>query len=150
MALDIPVRANLQFFRCLNDSISTWASNLPILCLASFLAILLSAISGTQLLGSLYAGFAIMILRAQQGEQPSMRDLFGQIIRFVRFFSMNIFIFLFFILGLVIIAVLVFTSSDFFAFLLNAFKQVVAQETPWIIPIGSEHIGKYLEAVLKT
>ncbi len=145
MALDIPVRANLQFFRCLNDSISTWASHLPILCLASFLAILLSAISGTLLLGSLYAGFAIMILRAQQGEQPSMRDLFGQIIRFVRFFSMNIFIFLFFIFGLVIIAVLVFMSSDFFVFLLNAFKQVVAQETPWIIPIGSEHIGKFLE-----
>ena len=95
MALDIPVRANLQYHRCLNDSISSWASHLPFLFLASFLTILLSALSGTLLLGSLYAGFAIMILRAQQGEKPRMRDLFGQIIRFVRFFSMNIFIFLF-------------------------------------------------------
>lgn len=145
MALDIPVRANLQYLRCLNDSISSWASHLPILCLASFLAILLSTISGTLLLGSLYAGSAIMILRAQQGEKPSMRDLFGQIIRFVRFFSMNIFIFLFFILGFVIIAALVFMSSDFFAFLLNAFKQVIAQETPWVIPVAPEYIGKFLE-----
>ena len=145
MALDIPVRANLQYLRCLNDSISTWASHLPILCLASFLAILLSVISGTLLLGSLYAGSAIMILRAQQGEQPSMRDLFGQIIRFVRFFSMNIFIFLFFIIGFVLIVVLVFVNSDFFAFLLNAFKQIVAQETPWDIPAAPENIGKLLE-----
>ena len=144
MALDIPVRANLQYFRCLNDSISSWASHLPILFLASFLAILLSAISGTLLLGSLYAGFAIMILHAQQGEQPRMRDLFGQIIRFVRFFSMNIFILVFFILGLVIIAVLVFMSSDFFVFLLNAFKQVIAQETTWVIHVAPE-IGKLLE-----
>ena len=144
MALDIPVRANLQYFRCLNDSISSWASHLPILFLASFLAILLSVISGTLLLGSLYAGFAIMILRAQQGEKPRMRDLFGQIIRFVRFFSMNIFIFLFFILGFVIIAVLIFMSSDFFAFLLNAFKQVVAQETTWVIHVAPE-IGRFLE-----
>ena len=138
MALDIPVQANLQYLRCLNDSISTWASHLPILCLASFLAILLSAISGTLLLGSLYAGFAIMILHAQQGEKPRMRDLFGQIIRFVRFFSMNIFIFLFFIIGFAIIAVLVFMTSD-------GFKQVVAQGTPWIIPVESEHIGKLLK-----
>jgi len=145
MALDIPVRANLQFFRCLNDSISSWASHLPFLFLASFLAILLSVLSGTLLLGSLYAGFAIMILRAQQGEKPRMRDLFGQIIRFIRFFSMNIFIFLFFILGFAIIAVLVFMSSDFFAFLLNAFKQVIAQETTWVIPATPENIGRFLE-----
>ena len=145
MALDIPVRANLQFFRCLNDSVSTWASHMPILFLASFLAILLSAISGTLLLGSLYAGFAVMILRAQQGAKPRMRDLFGQIIRFVRFFSMNIFIFLFFILGFALIAALVFMSSDFFAFLLNAFKQIIAQETTWVIPATPENIGKFLE-----
>ena len=145
MALDIPVRANLQYFRCLNDSISSWASHLPFLFLASFLAILLSAISGTLLLGSLYAGFAIMILRAQQGEKPRMRDLFGQIIRFIRFFSMNIFIFLFFLLGFVIIAVLIFMSSDFFALPLNAFKQIIAQKTPWVIPAAPEHIGRFLE-----
>ncbi len=145
MALDIPVRANLQYFRCLNDSISSWASHLPFLFLASFLAIILSMLSGTLLLGSLYAGFAIMILHAQQGEKPRMRDLFGQIIRFIRFFSMNIFIFLFFILGFVIIAVLIFMSSDFFALPLNALKQIIAQETPWVIPAAPEHIGRFLE-----
>ncbi len=145
MALDIPVRANLQFFRCLNDSISSWASHLPFLFLTSFLTILLSMLSGTLLLGSLYAGFAIMILHAQQGEKPRMRDLFGQIIRFIRFFSMNIFIFLFFILGFVIIAVLIFMSSDFFALPLNALKQIIAQETPWVIPAAPEHIGRFLE-----
>ncbi len=145
MALDIPVRANLQFFRCLNDSISSWASHLPFLFLASFLTILLSTLSGTLLLGSLYAGFAIMILHAQQGEKPRMRDLFGQIIRFIRFFSMNIFIFLFFLLGFVIIAVLIFMSSDFFALPLNVLKQIIAQETPWVIPAAPEHIGRFLE-----
>ena len=101
-------------------------------------------LSGTLLLGSLYAGFAIMILHAQQGEKPRMRDLFGQIIRFIRFFSMNIFIFLFFILGFVIIAVLIFMSSDFFALPLNALKQIIAQETPWVIPATPEHIGRFL------
>ena len=144
MAFDIPVRANLRFFRCLSDSLSTWASHLPILFLASFLATLLSVLSGTLLLGSLYAGFAMMILRAHQGEKPHLRDLFGQLIRFARFFSMNIFVLLFFILGVLIIAVPVFLNSDAFALLFNAFKQDIARETPWVIAIGPEHIERFL------
>ncbi len=144
MAFDIPVRANLRFFRCLSDSLSTWASHIPILFLASFLATILSAMSGTLLLGSLYAGFAMMILRVHQGAKPHLRDLFGQIIRFARFFSMNIFVLLFFIFGMVIIAVPVFLSSDVFAFLFDAFRQDVARETPWVIAIGPEYIEKFL------
>ncbi len=145
MAFDIPVRANLRFFRCLNDSISTWASHIPIMFVASFLATTLSVMTGTLLLGSLYAGFAVMILRAQQGEKPHLRDLFGQIIRFVRFFSMNIFVLLFFILGFIIIAVPIFLSSDVFASMLNAFRHEIARETPWVIAIGPEDIEKFLE-----
>ena len=146
MAFDIPVRANLRFFRCLNDSLSTWASHLPLLFLASSLATILSMASGTLLLGSLYAGFAMMILRAQRGEQPHLRDLFGQIIRFARFFSMNIFVLLFFILGVLIIAVPVFLSSDAFAVVFNSFRRVVARETPWVIAIGPEDIENFLGA----
>ena len=78
MAFDIPVRANLRFFRCLSDSLSTWASHIPILFLASFLATILSAMSGTLLLGSLYAGFAMMILRVHQGAKPTCAICLGR------------------------------------------------------------------------
>ena len=57
---------------------------------------------------------------------------------------MNIFVLLFFIFGMVIIAVPVFLSSDVFAFLFDAFRQDVARETPWVIAIGPEYIEKFL------
>ena len=145
MALEIPVKANLRFVRCLNDSITTWANNLPTLFIASFLTVILSVLSGTLLLGSLYAGLAVMILRAHQGEKPRIRDLFRQVIRFVRFFSMNIFVLLFFIAGVVIIGVPMFLSSDLFAVLLNTLRDQVDQQTPWLIAITPEMVEGFLK-----
>lgn len=145
MALDIPVRANLRFFHCIRDSISAWASHIPILFVASLLATVLSVLSATLFLGSLYAGLVVMILRAHQGEKPRLKDLFGQVIRFVRFFSMNIFVLLFFIIGFIIIAVPIFLSSEAFAIMLNAFRQEVAQETPYLIAIGPEDVERFLQ-----
>gem|GEM_PF-3437301 len=145
MALEIPVQANLRFFRCIRDSISAWASHIPIFFIASFLATVLSVLSGTLFLGSLYAGLAIMVLRAHQGEKPRLKDLFGQVIRFIRFFSMNIFVLLFFIIGFIVIAVPIFLSSEAFAVMLNAFRQEVAQDTPYLIAIGPEDVERFLK-----
>lgn len=144
MAMDIPVRANLRISRCLKDAFSMWASHIPILFLGSFLAAILSLASLTLFLGSLYAGLSVMVLRALQNEKPRLSDLFGQLSRFLRFFSITIFILLFFILGIAIVLVPIFLSSEKFADILNVFRHHVAQDTPWVIAIGAEDIERFI------
>lgn len=146
MAPEIPFDATLRLRKCFTDALSVWASNIPILFAASVIALGLTAMSGTLLMGSLYAGLSLMTLRAVQGQRPHFRDLFGQVGRFLRFFSITVFIMLFFILGLVLIAVPIFLQSDLFAVLLNEFRERITQETPWIIAIGPEDIVAFLEA----
>ena len=104
MAPDIPFHASLRIRKCFADALSVWASNIPILFAASVVAFGLSMISGTLLMGSLYAGMLLMTLRGLQGQRPNFRDLFGQVRRFPRFFSITVFIMLFFIFTLVIIS----------------------------------------------
>ncbi|MBT3602292.1 MAG: SpoIIE family protein phosphatase [Candidatus Latescibacteria bacterium] len=146
MAPDIPFHASLRIRKCFADALSVWASNIPILFAASVVAFGLSMISGTLLMGSLYAGMLLMTLRGLQGQRPNFRDLFGQVRRFPRFFSITVFIMLFFILGLVLIAVPLFLQSDIFAALLTEFSSRYSQETDLIIAYGPEDIVDFLKA----
>lgn len=146
MAPEIPFEATLRMRKCFTDAVSVWAGNIPILFAASVVAFGLSMFSGTLLMGSLYAGLLLMTLRGVQGQRPHFRDLFGQVGRFLRFFSITIFIMLFFILGLLLIAVPVFLQSDLFATLLYAFRDRITEQTPWMIAIGPEDVVAFLEA----
>ena len=100
MALELPYSANLRIRQCFADAFHVWASNIPVLLGASLTAIALSIFSGTLLMGSLYAGLLLMLLRGIQGEKLYYKQLFSQIKRFIRFFSITIFILLFFFLGI--------------------------------------------------
>jgi serine phosphatase RsbU (regulator of sigma subunit)/uncharacterized membrane protein len=144
MAMDIPVQANLRFGRCLKEGFSVWASNIPIFFLGSFLAVTLSLLSLTLFTGSLYAGLSVMVLRALQHEKPRLRDLFGQIYRFIRFFSITIFILLFFIFGIAIVLVPIFLSSEKFADILNVVRHQIMQDNPGSITIDSEDIMRFI------
>lgn len=146
MAPEIPFQASLRIRKCFADALSVWASNIPILFAAAVVAFGLSVISGTLLMGSLYAGLLLMTLRGVQGQRPNFRDLFGQVRRFPRFFSITVFIMLFFILGLALIAVPLFLQSDTFAALLTAFSSRYSEETNLIIAYGPEDIVAFLEA----
>jgi serine phosphatase RsbU (regulator of sigma subunit) len=146
MAPEIPFDATLRIRKCFSDALSVWANNIPILFAASVIAFGLSVFSGTLLMGSLYAGLMLMTLRGVQGQRPHMRDLFGQVRRFLRFFSITVFIMLFFILGLVLIAVPLFLQSELFASLLNAFSNRYSEETDLIIAYGPEDIVAFLES----
>lgn len=146
MAPEISFDATLRMRKCFTDALSVWANNIPILFAASVIAFGLSVFSGTLLMGSLYAGLLLMTLRGVQGQRPHFRDLFGQVGRFLRFFSITVFIMLFFILGLMLIAVPLFLQSDLFASLLNAFRSRIVENTPWMIAIGPEDIAAFLES----
>jgi len=146
MVPQIPYDATLRIRKCFGDALSVWANNIPILFAASVVAFGLSVMSGTLLMGSLYAGLLLMTLRGVQGHRPNFRDLFGQVRRFLRFFSITVFIMLFFILGVLLIAVPLFLQSDLFASLLNAFRKGIVENTPWMIAIGPKDVVAFLES----
>ena len=146
MAHEIPFTASLSMRKCFKQAFVAWADNVGILFAASAVSFGLSAASGTLLMGSLYAGLLLMTLRAVQGLRPNFRDLFGQVKRFLRFFSITVFIMLFFILGLMLIAVPLFLESDLFAALLNGFRHRVVEDTPWMIAVSPEDIVAFLES----
>ena len=146
MAPEIPFNATLRMRKCFVEALSVWAGNLPILFAGSVVAFGLSVLSGTLLMGCLYAGLLLMVLRGVQGERPHFRDLFGQVSRFLRFFSITVFIMLFFILGFLLITVPLFLQSETFALMLNAFRDRIVADTPWMIAIGPEDIAAFLES----
>jgi len=146
MAPEIPITATLRIRRCFSDALSVWANNILVLFGASVIALGLSALTATLLMGSLYAGLLLMTLRGLQGQPVRFCDLFGQVRRFLRFFSITVFIMLFFILGLLLIPVPLFLQSDLFASLLSAFRQHIIDDTPWMIAIGPEDIVAFLNA----
>lgn len=140
-----PERAPLRLKRCFGDAFSAWSEHLPVLFAGSLLAALFSLLSGALLLSSLYAGLSMMVLRAQQGKKPRLRDVFGQAPRFIRFFAIAVYMMLFFILGAVIILAPVFFSSAYFADVFDMFRHQIARETPWIIAIDAGDIARFIK-----
>ncbi len=76
---------SLEIGRCIKDSLRVWARHLPVLFLASMLAMGLSVLTATFLAGSLYAGLLTMMLKAMRGDAPRIGDLFAHVRRFLRF-----------------------------------------------------------------
>ncbi|MCZ6635321.1 MAG: PP2C family protein-serine/threonine phosphatase [bacterium] len=99
-----PKTPKLSLRTCFFDSFTLWVNHIPVLFIATFLTFFLSSITFTLFMGSLYAGLLMMLLQGLRGEKPILRDLFGQFRRFIRFFSITLFILLFFIFGLALLA----------------------------------------------
>ncbi|MDP6037942.1 MAG: SpoIIE family protein phosphatase, partial [Candidatus Latescibacteria bacterium] len=58
---------------------------------ASLVTVLLGVASGTLLIGSLYAGLSLMLLKAMDGKQPALSDLFVKINQLPGFFLIVVF-----------------------------------------------------------
>ena len=96
---------SLDISRCIKDSLRVWVRHLPVLLLASILALVLSAATATILAGSLYAGLLTMVLKAMRGEAPGLGDLFAHVRRFLRFFAITWVMVLLTAAGLVLLVV---------------------------------------------
>ena len=107
-----PPTPKLSLRTCFSESFTVWVNHIPVLFIATFLTFFLSAITVTLFMGSLYAGLLMMLLKGLRGEKPILRDLFGQLRRFIRFFSITLFILLFFIFGLALLVVPLFFLSN--------------------------------------
>jgi len=93
----------LRIGRCFADSFSVWVNHIPLLFVTSILAVALSVLTATLFMGSLYAGLLIILLKGMRGEKPVFKDLFSQFRRFLRFFSISLFILLIVVLSLAIL-----------------------------------------------
>ena len=61
-------KAELHIGRCFKDSLGVWIRHLVVLLFASSIAVVLSAATGTLLLGSLYAGLMMLLLNGMRGK----------------------------------------------------------------------------------
>ena len=97
--------AELHIGRCFADSLRVCIRNLVVLFCASALTVLLSAATGTLLLGSLYAGLMVMILNAMRGRSIHVGDVFCRVRRFPRFLAITLFVLVCTTLGLLFLIV---------------------------------------------
>ncbi|MDP6777433.1 MAG: hypothetical protein QGI83_11795, partial [Candidatus Latescibacteria bacterium] len=96
---------SLEIGRCIKDSLRAWVRHLPVLFLASILAMALSVFTASLLAGSLYAGLLGMMLKAMRGDPPRVGDLFAYARKFLRFFAITWVILLVTVIGLVLLVV---------------------------------------------
>jgi len=95
--------SELDIGRCFSESFSVWMRHFVVLSLASVVAVVLSAVTASLLLGSLYAGLMTMALKAMRGEKPRFRDVFSHIRRFPRLFCITWYAAIMTVIGLVLL-----------------------------------------------
>ncbi|HCR18700.1 MAG TPA: hypothetical protein DIU35_14570 [Candidatus Latescibacteria bacterium] len=66
--------------------------HLVVLFFASSIAVVLSAATGTLLLGSLYASLMLLLLNGMRGKRLRVADVFCRVCKFPRFFAFTLFL----------------------------------------------------------
>jgi hypothetical protein len=82
---------HLNVGRCFLDSLDAIKAHPALFAGASLISVLLAAASGMLLIGSLCAGLLVMFLKAMEGKQPALADLFGPFPHFPRFLFIVVF-----------------------------------------------------------
>ncbi|MFT5365145.1 MAG: serine phosphatase RsbU (regulator of sigma subunit) [Candidatus Latescibacterota bacterium] len=82
---------HLNINQCFADSTNALKQHPTLLLGTSLITLILSAVSGTLLIGSLYAGLLAILLKTLDGNTPTWRDLFGQLKQFPSFFLVVVF-----------------------------------------------------------
>ena len=98
-----PQKPALRITRCFTEALSAYASHFPTLLLGLLLAILIGFLSLTFLLGSLFAGFLVMLLHAMEDRHSKLGVLFSPARHFFRFFFIPWFILIGSVGGLVLL-----------------------------------------------
>jgi len=83
-----PQKPELKVGTCLSDSVSAWASNLPVFFLASLVAIVLGL---TGLYVATLTGLTLLILDAIEGRQVRLRSVFRPFRHPIRFIFLSSF-----------------------------------------------------------
>ena len=122
--------SELDIGRCFSESFSVWMRHFVALSLASVAAVVLSAATASLLLGSLYAGLLMMILKGMRGGKPRFRDVFSYIRRFPRLFCITWYAVIMTTIGLVLLIApgILFGVWCFYMYLLAADRDAPLDE----------------------
>ena len=95
----------LQLKQCFVDSFRIWIANIRVFFIATILAVVLGTVSFTILSGALYGGLIMMMLKTMSGQKPYVKDVFGQLRRFIPLFAAFWFIILLTVAGMLLLII---------------------------------------------